>query len=661
MKYFLPYSFIALICLFSSTSRAQKTLSLTSPNKEIVFTITGNASKSEYNVSFKKIPLIVHSPIGITTATEALGVSGNNWGKATRRSVDSSYTLIVRKASTVKDQYNELILPLNKNAVGSFSLHLIVRAYNDGIAFRYEVPRQAGVTEYEIVEENTGFHFAGDPTVQTLLWKTSINNHEGFYSTRPVSKLPTDSLMDMPALFTFNKNCYMAITEASLRNYAGMYLKKADAGLQTYLSPLPGQTKLKVKASLPHKSPWRVMIIGERPGVLVESNIITSLNEPAPTMDYSWVKPGKTSFHWWNGDVVPDTTFEAGANFMTNRYYIDFCARNGIEYHSVIGFGGQPWYVNEGGANYQPGYGTNITRTIPTIDMPAICAYAKSKGVGIHVWVHWYALYPKLDSAFALFEKWGINGMMVDFMDRDDQEMVRIQEEILQKAVKHKLYIQFHGSFKPTGLHRTYPSEFTREGTHNYEQNKWSPEPVSADHDINMVFTRLVAGVTDYHLGGFRAAPKGTWKTQFSRPLMDGTRAHMLGMYVVLESYLASLCDYPQAYEGQPGFDFLKTVPTSWDETKVPAASVGEYAVVARRKGQEWWLGSINNSTARLISVPINFLPEGDFEATIWEDTPSASTDPNALKKRTIRISNQEKLDMQLAASGGAVIHFKPL
>lgn len=659
MKRFLPYLFYLLCSSLLLPATAQRSLRLQSPNGKIGYTLNTASGRLNYTIDFNQDRLLDPSPLGLIFNDQKSNSVPARWSKSERRKLDEQYDLIIGKNSHVRSQCNELRVSLPKSSVAGLNTVLVVRAFNDGIAFRYEIPEQDGIKHYSITEENTGFNLAGNPDVHTLFFANQFSSHEGFYANLPLAKISADSLLDLPALFVQNGKNYIAITEASLRNYAGMYLKQQDGILKTWLSPLPGQTTIKVKADLPHQSPWRVLLIGKDPATLMESNIITSLNEAPPALDYSWIKPGKTSFHWWNGDIVPDTSFEAGANFMTNRYYIDFCARNNIQYHSVIGYAGQPWYINDGGANYQPGPGTDITRTIPNINMPEICSYAKSKGVGIHVWVHWKALYPKLDTAFALFEKWGINGMMVDFMDRDDQEMVNIQEEILQKAVKHHLFIQFHGAFKPTGLHRTYPSEFTREGTYNYEQNKWSSFPVSADHDIMMPFTRVLAGTTDYHLGGFRAVPRSEWKTQFSRPLMDGTRAHMLGMYLVMESYLVSLCDYPQAYEGQEGFDFLKQVPTTWDETKVPAAVLGQYVVTARRKGKDWWLGSINNSSGRSVTIPLVFLEDGQYEAVIWEDGPDAASHPNLIQKRTVSITNKGKIDLQLAASGGAVIHFK--
>src|SRR5450432_108333 len=207
-----------------------------------------------------------------------------------------------------------------------------------------------------------------------------------------------------------------------------------------------------------------------------------------------------------------------------------------------------------------PGPNSNVLKPMPGLDMKQVCDYAHSKGIGIRVWVHWAALYPKLDSAFTLFEQWGISGMMIDFLNRDDQEMVNIQTEMLQKAAVHHLHIQFHGAYKPTGVNRTYPNEFTREGTLNYEADKWNDHGISPDHDINMPFTRMLAGSTDYHLGGFRAVPEKQFKAQYTKPLVLGTRCHMLAMYVVLENGLPMVADYPAAYEGEPGFEFIREV-----------------------------------------------------------------------------------------------------
>jgi alpha-glucosidase len=439
-----------------------------------------------------------------------------------------------------------------------------------------------------------------------------------------------------------------------------MYLSKRGNMLTAKLSPFPGQPAVKVKAALPHKSPWRVMLISDRIGSLLESNIITTLNEPNKITDVSWIKPGKTTFPWWNGNVVPDTLNAPGNNFVTAKYYIDFCARNGLEYHSVVEYGLHQWYTDDG-IRFQPGPHADVTTPVPGLDMKKICDYAAKLGVGIRVWVHWAALYPKIDSAFALFEKWGIKGMMVDFMDRDDQEMVNIQTEILQKAAQHHLHIQFHGAYKPTGINRTYPNEFTREGTLNYEVAKWNRAGLSPDHDINIPFTRMLAGSTDYHLGGFRAVPATQFKAQYTKPLMLGTRCHMLAMFIVLENYLQMVCDYPAAYEGQQGFEFIKKLPTTWDEIKVLDAKISSHITIARRKNKDWYVGTITGNAATEMKLSLGFLGEGNYMAEIYTDADDVSKNPNHLLKQMKKVANNDVLHIKVAPGGGAVIHFSKL
>ncbi|MEP6846309.1 MAG: glycoside hydrolase family 97 protein, partial [Panacibacter sp.] len=645
-------------CLITATPLpAQKNIRVTSPDGNIVFSFKLVNKSPVYSVTYKNKTIIDYSSLSLEFDN---GRFENNIriNKPAFRDTTEDYELLWGKTKNVHTQYHEALLPLEETVTPFRKINIVVKIFNDGLAFRYEFPQQQKWSAISLLQENTTFNLTGDPTVHTLMLPNYTSSHEGLYSDTPLSNIPSDTLMDMPTLFEFPGNIYMSITEAALLDYAGMYLLKHDHLLMSKLSPLPGQTSIKVKATLPHKSPWRVIFISDRIGALIESNIITTLNEPSKIKDVSWIKPGKTTFPWWNGNVTPDTLNAPGNNFVTNQYYIDFCARNGLEYHSVVEYGLHQWYMDDG-VNFQPGPHADVTTPVPGLDMKEICDYAAKLGVGIRVWVQWAALYPKLDTAFALFEKWGLKGMMIDFMDRDDQEMVNIQTEMLEKAAKHHLHIQFHGAYKPTGINRTYPNEFTREGTLNYEADKWNPEGISPDHDLDIIFTRMLAGSTDYHLGGFRAVPKSQFKTQYTRPLMLGTRCHMLAMYVVLENCLQMVCDYPAAYEGQDGFEFIKAIPTTWDETKVIDAKVGEYVTIAREKDKAWYVGTISNNTAREISVPLSFLEEGNYKAEVYTDAPDANENPNHLLKQTKAVTNKDVLNLKIAAGGGEVMILK--
>ena len=623
-----------IFCLLSISATAQ---SVKSPDGQMTFAY----DKTGYRVSYKGTTLIEHSTLTLAAQDGPFALQP---GKATYRDGTDDYTLPVGKTSAVHDRYREMTLPLGPVA-------LIVRVFNDGVAFRYTLPGNLVLTD-----EFTQFHTTGDPDVLAPLVPNFTTSHEHRYTKTTLIELKQDTLMDLPILLTFQqKKIYMAITEADLVDYAGMYLIKHKDILTSRLSPLPNQTNIKVKRIAAGESPWRVLLISDRPGALLESNIITDLNEPCAIDDVSWLHPGKTDFHWWNGDIVPDTNISPGINFETNRYYIDFCARNQIQYHSVIGFGGTAWYTNDGDS-YMPGPHTDVTKPVASLDMKQICDYAHSKGVGIRVWVHWAALYPKIDSAFAEWERWGIQGMMVDFMDRDDQEMVNIQREILVKAAAHHLHIQFHGAFKPTGWARTYPNEFTREGTLNYENDKWG-DPITPDDDLNVVWTRLLAGSTDYHLGGFRAVTPAQYREHFTHPLVLGTRCHMLAMYVVLENEIGMVCDNPEAYEGQPGFEFIKEVPVTWDETRVPAGAPGQGVAVARRSGDTWYVGVLGTNNGGDMQVPLTFLTNEKYDATMYRD---ADDDPNHLNKETHPITKTDTLTIHMSPGGGAAIIIHP-
>lgn len=631
-----------------------KQITISSPDKQIKFSIGTDASGLFYSVNYRGEQIVAKSPLKISFVQGGAFGAGLKTGAVKTDHLQEDYQLIIGKASKIHSDCNRLLLPVQETGGLHRKLTIEVRIFNDGAAFRYVIPEWEGNKQVQITDETDAFNLTNNPRELVLFRQNYTTSHEGIYDRLPLQNIKPDTLMDMPALFEYPNGTYVAITEAALRDYAGMYLIKHNGVLQSALSPLPHQTALKVKATLPHNSPWRVMMISNRVGALIESNILTNLNEPCAIKDVSWIKPGKTTFPWWNGNVSPDTSFAPGNNFNFNNYYVKFCAANHITYHSVVEYGLHEWYVNDG-EGFQPGPHADPTTPVPGLDMQQICDSAKKLGVGIRVWIHWAALYPKLDATFTQLEKWGVQGLMCDFMDRDDQEMVNIQEEILRKAAEHHLHIQFHGAYKPTGLSRTYPNEFTREGTLNYENDKWN-DVVTPDADINIPFTRMLAGSTDYHLGGFHAATPATFKVHYTRPFVQGTRCHMLGMYVVLENALGMVCDDPKAYEGQPGFEFVKQVPTVWDETRVPDARVGEFLTIARRSGNDWYVGSISNTKPRKLDVSLSFLPPGNYRAEIYSDASDADVNADHLVKEVREVTNKTVINAVLAPGGGQVI-----
>lgn len=643
---------------FSVAAPAQNKIQLSSPDTRLIFTFNLERDGPVYSVSFKGKDIVEASKLSLSFLKGGMFAKDLKTGKPVYREGEEKYSLIVGKNKEVSDRYKEVTIPLEEQGGNGRRIDLVARVFNDGLAFRYVFPEQKNWTSYELTEENTTFNLAGNPKLLTAFEANYVSPHEALHEFLPFSKVKPDTLMDVPTLIEFPGGIFMAITEADLVDYAGMYLMKQQGVLVSKLSPLPGRHEIKVKATLPHRTPWRVMLVGDRIGTLIESNVITSLNEPNKIEDLSWIKPGKSTWPWWNGNILPDTNFMPGLNFEFNKYYIDFCAQNNIEYHSILDYGNIAWYQTDARGIGEVGPHTDVTRPVGTLDMQKVCDYGKKMGVGIRLWVHWQAIHGRLEEAFTQFEKWGVSGLMVDFLNRDDQEMVNFVYQVLEAAAKHHLHIQFHGAYKPTGLSRTFPNEFTREGAENYEYNK-GMHPVTADNDISVPFTRGLAGPTDYHLGGFRAVPMSAFKYQFTRPLVLSSRCHMLSMYVVLESYLQLVCDYPEAYKGQAGFEFIKKIPTTWDETKVPAAEVNQWISVARRKGTDWYMGTINNLREREVKIPLDFLSAGEYIAEIYSDASDAEQHPNHLIRQMMRLKATDTLTVNLLSGGGQAIHFR--
>jgi alpha-glucosidase len=661
-----PLGAVCLVCCALSATfaeAAQTTVKVASPDGENEIAVKlGDGDKGLfYTVARDGRPIVESSPIDVRLVNADSLSDGISIERVDERSVDKTDELLWGKSRRIRDHYREASVQLKSRDGLKWQLDL--RAYDDGVAFRYGLLEQKSSRETLIAGENTEFRLAGDPSVLFMTVDGFHNSHEALYERKPLSAVPIDKLIDKPLLAVWPNGTAAAITEARLRNFAGMYLERPeglDANvLRTRLSPLLNKPNAVVEGKTPLVSPWRVVSLADQAGKLVESNLLLCLNDP-PGGDFSWVQPGKTTFPWWNGTVEHGSDSTPELNLAINKRYIDFCARYGIAYHAMSSVAnGRPWYVQSGPPGFDSRADTDITTPRPDMNLPAILAYAKEKGVGIRLWVYWEPLSKKLEEALATYERWGIKGLMVDFMDRDDQEMIEWQEKCLRVAARHKLEIQFHGSYKPTGEQRTYPNLFNREGVLNLEYSKWS-DKCTPQHNVNVAYTRLLTGPLDYHLGGFRAASRKRFKPQDDRPMVLGTRCQQLALYVVYENPMPMVCDVPSAYEGQPGFDFLVEVPTTWDETRFVAGDVGEYMVVARRKGDTWYLGGITNWTGRSLKLPLSFLGGGRFVARLYLDRSLDGEKPNELKIETRDVSESDTLNVSLAAGGGMTAVIKP-
>jgi len=472
---------------------------------------------------------------------------------------------------------------------------------------------------------------------------------------RPLSSLLPNSLLGLPLLMELPGVAWVAVTEARLENYAGMYLApKPGSGnattLAARLAPRVDDPEIAVSGVTPLASPWRVIMAAGAPGRLIESNLIINLNPPPAIEDLSWIRAGKFAWNWWSGDFVDDQEFEGGMNTATMKYYIDFAAEAGLEY-MLIDAG---WSAGGGG---EP---RDITRTSPDIGMPDILSHAKSKGVKVWLWLHWTATDRQMDEAFALYEKWGVAGVKVDFMNRDDQWMVDFYHRVLQKAAEHRLMVDFHGAYKPTGIRRTYPNLMTREGVLGMEYAKWSARS-NPEHHVTIPFTRMLAGPIDFTPGGFGNVTREQFVSRNRDPVVMGTRAHHLAMFVVYESPAQMLADHPGAYRGQPSFSFIKAVPATWDETRVINGRPGDYITIARRRGREWFLGAMTDWTSRELEIPLRFLDEGEYVADIYADAPDAGTHPKRVVIETEQaVERSTALKARLASGGGYAVHIRP-
>jgi alpha-glucosidase len=649
---------VAAAMLGSSCARGgAPVVTVTSPdgNNAIVLrdTEAGSGRRLAYSVKRRGQRIIEPSTLDIVLAgagqvareAEIVGVRKDR--------LDETFEMPWGKSRIVRNNFCRAIVRLESRAGIVWSLEL--RAYNDGVAFRYGFPEQAALGAVVLESESTEFRLAGNPTLLMTSTDSFAWPHERLHARTPLSLVPEKASIEMPVLVVWPGGTSAALTEAALRDFGGMYLRRApETGspvLQAVLSPRLDRPGVAVSGPAPLTSPWRVIWLADEAGAQIASNLLVCLND-SPSPDYQWPRPGKTTWHWWNGTAEEGLPKTSGMRFEYHREYIDFCARHGIAYHAVVS-DDRPWYVQTQ-KDFAPGPDTDILMPRPELELPKIIAYAKEKGVGIRLWVHWKPLAERLEEAFAAYESWGISGLMVDFLDRDDQDMVRFCERVLESASRHGLHIQFHGSYKPSGEHRTFPNLFNREGSLNLEYLKWSAK-CTPGHNVDAAFTRALAGPHDYHLGGFRSVSKSAFRPRHVRPAVLGTRCHHLALYIIYENPMPQLCDTPEAYEGQPGLEFLEEVPVTWDETRFLAGQVGEYMVVARRSGAAWYLGGITNEYPRRISIPLGVLGQEGHDVRLFADGSMNEEEPNAVRIESRAVAAGAPLEVDLAPGGGFV------
>ncbi len=634
-----------------------ETYTVTSPDGKVVYQVN-IAEKVMTSVFYNGKLIIQSSEFGLQF--EQSPYLGTDLGveKVIQNEINDTWKPVIGQYSEVLNHANELVLDLKEKRFPARQIRLIFRSYNDGVAFRYVIHDsfknfisnyQEGMT-IPMVEEKTNFSFNGDHTVWAANYGSYTTHQETEYNKIKLTDITEADIIGLPLLIEINEDLYAAITEANLTDWAGMYLGKTpgkSTSLTSKLSPLPGagDTKVNVKPGSP--SPWRVIMIGVEPGDLIESSILYNLNEPCAIKDPSWIKPGISAWdHWWSGEVKMDTE--------TILKYVDLAAEMGWEYMLIDwNWYGPPFGDVVGG----PGNpNADITKVVKEVDMPGIIKYANSKNVDILVWLLWESVEKQMDEAFPLYEKWGVKGVKIDFMARDDQWMVQWYHKVVKKAAEHHLTVDFHGAYKPTGWTRTYPNLLTREGVMGNEYSKWSFR-VTPEHTTTLPFTRMIAGQMDFTPGAFINKSMGQFKTGSPAEAM-GTRCNQLAMFVVYYSPLTVACDHPDQYKNQPGTDFLKEVPTVWDDTKVINGRVGEYIAIARKKENRWFIAAMTNSEARTLEIDLDFLGKGQWELNYFKDAKDANINAEKLDSGKILLSANDKLKIDMAPGGGYAGYF---
>jgi alpha-glucosidase len=639
-------------CLIAPVYAQHLPATVRSPDGTNAVTIMQNdAGQLTYSITRKGETLFLASALRVRL-TEG-DISSVDVRTVNPRSVDQVQKLVATKASEARDRFNELDVSVAPRLRALRSLQWIFRVYDDGVAFRYLVPGDAGLKTLNVRSEETEFTFADDYTCHGFNVGRVDSSHEGEFDPIRASRIREHNLYDLPLVCRTAHNAF-AIGEANLIDYGGLYLSgRGDGkpGVQARVTHRIDDKTVVARVDVGVNgagSPWRVIMLGDRLGSLIESNLIGNLNPPA-AFDTSWIKPGKTAWDWWSGPYLPPPD-KGGTDMPTIRKYIDFAAKSGFEYMMID----EGWCLNSGGGGSAPD-NADVTKTKPGIDMPALVAYAAKKKVGLWLWVQWSLLDRQMDAALAQYQTWGIKGIKVDFMDRSDQQMVDYFHKLMAKGADHKLMIDMHGAYPPAGLNRTWPNFVTQEGIMGAEYNKWSRR-VTATHNVSLAYTRMLLGPMDYTPGGFRNMTPETFQVVNSPPQVQTTRGHGLGMFVVFESPFQMVADSPDIYENAAGFDFVKLVPTAWDETRFIAGDIDDFVAVARRKGQTWYIGAMGTEKAQTISLPLKFLGAGKYRAKIYQDGDT----PTAIGESVREVGAGDVLELKLAPSGGGAVLISP-
>lgn len=601
-----------------------------------------------YSVSLNGKVILNPSPISMTFDNGTVIGRNMKVKNVERFTQDQLLKPVVRqKSDRIRDHYNEMVL----NA-GNYKLYF--RAYDDGLAYRFHTDFPDSL---KVLNEEVTYCFPEDYNTLFPEERTMLSAQQPLFKPMKLSEIVTDKFCSTPILIKVDDEARIFISESDLESYPGMFLHKQGkyelAG--KFAAYSLEEERNDDRQIFPTKRadyiacvngtrnyPWRAMIVAENDANLITNQLIYKL-APEAEGDFSWVRPGKIAWDWYNALILTGVDFKCGINNDTYKYYIDFASRYGIEYVVIDDGWSEAW---------------DVTKTIPEINMEELVAYGKKKNVDLILWISWAPFREKLDEAFDKFSEWGIKGIKMDFMNRDDQAMVDFYYEVARKGAEHKMLVDFHGAYKPTGWLRTFPNVLTSEGVAGLENHKWGSF-VTPKHNVTLPFTRMVAGPMDYTPGAMINFHEKDHKIWFNLPASVGTRCHQLGMYVVYESPLQMLADSPSNYYREPiCMEFLSQVPVVWDETRVLKASVGEYIVVARRSGDTWFIGGMTGEKGQKFEIDLDFI-KGNKTLTCWEDGVNVDMNANDFARRARKVKNGDKITVNMYDGGGFVAIIK--
>ena len=645
MRFLTPLFFALLLFhVFGETSAAQSSYDLRSPDGRLEIRIR-TSGQIRYDVVLKGRAVIENSTVSLDVEHKRLGLQPKVVD-AKNRSYDQMIEPVVRqKFAKIRDRYNELRLRME----GGYTV--VFRAYDEGAAYRFEtsLPQE----KVKIYGEESAFNFPSNYVVYYPQEDSFFSHNERKYLPQHLSEITPAFLATLPAVVDVGDGAKLAIAESDVDDYPGLWLRGTGGnGLAATFPPYPLKENLTsdrdfrvaeaadyIAVTAGTRSfPWRVIGVADKDGDLITNEIIYLLQKPSLVQDTSWIKPGKVAWDWWNANNVYGVDFKAGINTETYKYYIDFAAKYGLPY--II--------LDEGW--YKLG---NVLEVIPEINMDELSAYARQKNVGIILWVVWKTLDDQLIPALDQFEKWGVKGIKVDFMQRSDQLLIDYFYKVSRECAKRKMLVDFHGDQKPASMTRTWPNLISAEGVRGMEWSKWSADS-EPKHNVTLPFTRMFLGPMDYTPGAMRNATRATFAAVHDQPMALGTRCQQLAMYVIFESPLQMLSDSPSNYLREPEtMEFLASVPTQWDDTRVLDARIAEYVAVARRNGRDWYVGAMTDWTPRDLEIDLSFLPEGTFTMEAYQDGVNADRNASDYRKTTMQVSRTTKLKLPLASGGG--------